>query len=1469
MTFFGPPNIAKLEKKRKIDALIKALAYPDKPDIRSEAATALGRLKAQSSVDALISAIDDDHPTVRHAAAKALATIGDTSAAQPLIGALEKAPPTDRALFLKALVVLGDPKAVPAFIQVRDQDAQNRRIAIKGLIRFSAPAVLDPVTQKDHPLHDLTLDMLKTAQPNIVLLIAAALGDHHNNRDLAQLLIQFGEPAVAPLIALLGPDQAHFNQILYECLAKIGTSAAAQALMAALTATDMEERAAAILGVAQAGHPKAARVIRKGLLDPVTDVQEAALEAAAIIADESLLDAVSPFLKGMGEPLGYKAITVLEQTGGKKAARMLAKALKRTYFKHRSEAARALSGFQIKGLGKFFSGLVHDGDHQVKKIAIGALTDLDARQAVPILENALQDKDLDIRQTAAQTLEAMGQRPASNEGLAWFYAALRKWEALDQLKDVAQKPLIALLHTPYTFQQAARLLQKRRWTPHCAHPKAVSYWMETGQIQACVNASKAAVPYLINYLADSTGRRCQNAACALGKIGDPTAVSALCDRLNTLQEGNYDQAPANRAAGVAIVRALGDIGDSKSLKYLSALVDATPISKSWVMYHANVKKAAVDALAKSGTGSVEHLTAVLSSEKFDLRFQAQCALDRLLESKTQDVVPELIAALHHPKMATRKFAAKKLVSLYDGAKVDERARKLIFKVKDIIAAPHTDQGHDRPHDDGIRTVEGWCKKHVDTPGTSHADMGIGVNFPDQDPLFGRIEVPLPASAAPVADLIGKLDLKQAEGVRAEAIVRLAGYDVSEARQAVIAALTDKAWPVRAAAARALKTANIQTATAYLLPCLTDTAWQVRQDALRSLEALKYSPEDPSNQQLMLQAALESMDPVIRCKAAADLGALRLLESVDALIEALNDPESTVRQAVATALGHLGRPKGRESLIKALSDPDTAVCKAAAKALKQLGGPLGLLGDPLTRYHIVLGDWQACAKLGDAALAALAETMQENDLQIGLAAAQTLAAMPSPLTLRYLTAALKDNPHAPIRAVMAHTLGKRGQGLGPVRDLTTALEQDPAPEVRQAAAAALGAIKPDVEQKVLEKAEKTDPDVSVCRAAITALKNRRIDQTGDILLDIFLSSLNFREEIDKIDLWGTVRPSDVPEIGSSHLAGLKAGSWEKLGENFGEKRKAVVQTIGREIDRLQGGITDIYRFHGADGLAALEKAVKNPKNDRGLAAIGILAKLSGQASLEIVAKAIRYDRLRKPAEEILMQKAATVSAEWMARLLAPRETDSVRQSAAKVLAALDWHPQTISQQVALAIVDKKWNDCLVAGQEAATPLSQALESQGLTEDQLNGVANTLARLGGPQAAKALEQGIHNNFYPARLACLKSLSLLDGPQALQIILPILKNPLADAQKRAFALKAMKTIYPGAPDTFKAQIRTLAQSALKHTDVASVYHQDTRTRQPGHSDYGGGKCIYAHHDVGSIHHDVPSRPHQDCGLSSDFPL
>jgi HEAT repeat protein len=83
------PKVARLEGKRDVDALCRALVYKE-PEVRAEAASALGRLADPRAVEPLCAVLrDDEYALVREAAAIALADLGGARALEQLIAVLD------------------------------------------------------------------------------------------------------------------------------------------------------------------------------------------------------------------------------------------------------------------------------------------------------------------------------------------------------------------------------------------------------------------------------------------------------------------------------------------------------------------------------------------------------------------------------------------------------------------------------------------------------------------------------------------------------------------------------------------------------------------------------------------------------------------------------------------------------------------------------------------------------------------------------------------------------------------------------------------------------------------------------------------------------------------------------------------------------------------------------------------------------------------------------------------------------------------------------------------------------------------------------------------------------------------------------------------------------------------------------------------------------------------------------------
>ena len=88
MPLFGPPDVKKLEAKRDVKKLIKAMGYKDDEKVRTDALEALGRIGAPA-IEPLTVTLKDPDEMMRWRASVVLGEIGEAQVVEPLIGALK------------------------------------------------------------------------------------------------------------------------------------------------------------------------------------------------------------------------------------------------------------------------------------------------------------------------------------------------------------------------------------------------------------------------------------------------------------------------------------------------------------------------------------------------------------------------------------------------------------------------------------------------------------------------------------------------------------------------------------------------------------------------------------------------------------------------------------------------------------------------------------------------------------------------------------------------------------------------------------------------------------------------------------------------------------------------------------------------------------------------------------------------------------------------------------------------------------------------------------------------------------------------------------------------------------------------------------------------------------------------------------------------------------------------------------
>jgi HEAT repeat protein len=293
-----------------VEPLIKALGDSDK-DICKAAAGAVGQIGDARAVEPLITALRDRRVVVRKSAAGALGKIGDGRAVEPLIKALGDEAVTSmagsglvatgrkempvREAAAGALGEIGDERAVEPLMGVLSDD--NWRV------RRNAAGALDELGW-----------IPETDGQRAAYLIASMDW---------KTLVEWGAPAVEPLIKTLEDDDIEVRKAAVATLGKIGDERAVEPLMGVLSDDDWRVRGSAAEALGKIGDERAIEPLIKGLERGNSAVARALGEIGDARAVEPLIGALSDdktwVRKSAAEALG--------EIGDRRAVEPLIKAL--------------------------------------------------------------------------------------------------------------------------------------------------------------------------------------------------------------------------------------------------------------------------------------------------------------------------------------------------------------------------------------------------------------------------------------------------------------------------------------------------------------------------------------------------------------------------------------------------------------------------------------------------------------------------------------------------------------------------------------------------------------------------------------------------------------------------------------------------------------------------------------------------------------------------------------------------------------------------------------------------------------------------------------------------------------------------------------------------------------------------------------------------------------------------------------
>lgn len=325
-------------------------------------------------------------------------------------------------------------------------------------------------------------------------------------------------------------------------------------------------------------------------------------------------------------PVRLQALKILGQLAGPETVPILVEALKDKDNRVRRVAARALGPHGDSYGVQALIAALNDTDKKVRGSAARSLGQLGDPASVPTLTSVLKDEDKDVRRAAADALRALGERSA----VSYLIDALRDTDS--QVRSAAAQALRELEDSDADQALINALNDKDRFVRSTA-----AYAL--GRIK-----DSTAIQPLIAALQDEDKHVCQAAAWALERLKALPAIQPMLDSLNSND-------PKVRYSAASV---LGELDDTNAVPALITILNDEDY---------RVRDAAATALGKlDDSKAVQPLIAALRDTEIMVRCSAVGALGELGEVIA---VQPLIAALGDENSDVHGFAATALGEIGD------------------------------------------------------------------------------------------------------------------------------------------------------------------------------------------------------------------------------------------------------------------------------------------------------------------------------------------------------------------------------------------------------------------------------------------------------------------------------------------------------------------------------------------------------------------------------------------------------------------------------------------------------------------------------------------------------------------------------------------------------------------------------------------------------------------------------------
>jgi len=786
------------------------------------------------------------------------------------------------------------------------------------------------------------------------------------------------------------------------------------------------------------------------------------LVAVAAAGDERRIELLVALLQANDEELRARASRELVEIGAP-AAPAVARLLDDPWPDFREAACSCLGGMEAaaRAFAPRLAGLARkDAFKDVRASALWAVADADPTTALPVLIEALEDPLDEIRYIAQLAMEKL---PAEMlEGL------------LDHRKAAVRDAAIeARKMDPSDVVRLTKLLAQGDKDDRVSAAEGLAGWREQ---------ARPALDAILSACSSEDGEVAEAAIHALGRV-DPANARAKDVALRALAR----REAGVREEGLGLLGAMGETARPQVPAVVRALADRAPNVRlraamtlgEWKAAEAarDLERAIDDADDGVRLAAAEALWAVTGNAQPSLG-----TLRGALRSKDENAPQQAVSVIARMGVAA-KAALDDLVVLAEGAEKGSWEQRACAQAIANVGDPET----------------AWR-------------ILVGAHHEEDDCRCGEPSVRLPA-----AFLAGKLS-KGASG--AELAVDMLLDLESEAVPAVVSLLGHERSEVRGQAVRILasRTQDTPAVVPALLRALGDADAEVRVHAARALEDV--TPPDA-----VLKGLGEALDREQNATVRVEIASALAMAGAErdrvlpALLSALADPD--LSQDAGSAIEALLEkdPGALAALEPRLSDPRIRVPLAEALARAAPASAVPVLRQAIARGERVMpSDWH---DLGEEALPLLREALRSASAEVREAAVEDLefyAKFPQAASsvtevegaARELARLLGD-PSPEVRARLIETLGELGPLAAPAvpeairlldgplrRDaaellrkigrpakaaaprLAELLEKDKDPEVRLAAAGALGGMGREAGEhsNALRKAAEKDPDEAV-------------------------------------------------------------------------------------------------------------------------------------------------------------------------------------------------------------------------------------------------------------------------------------------------------------------------------------------------------------------------------------------------------